>query len=453
MISLNLREIASAISARPVGGIADAAVCSIAVDSREVVQNGVFIALRGERFDGHDFVAAAANAGCAAAVVEREMPDYGITQLVVESSFKAVGDIGRYIRVKSGIPVVGITGSVGKTSVKELTAAVLSQGYSVLKTEGNFNNELGLPRTLFRLEPEHTAAVLEMGISHFGEMSRLASIAMPDIAVFTNIENVHTEHLADRRGVLRAKMELVEHMRGNTLILNGDDDMLRGCAVPSNRRAIYYGLGEGCDVTACDICAKGIQNTEFTLVAEGKTQHVTLPAAGLHMVKNALAAAAAGISMGISLADISQGISAYSTVGSRMRIIRHNGFTILDDCYNASPASMSAALNVLGTVPGRRIALLGDMLELGKDSQRLHYQIGELAGTVGVDKLITVGEGGKAMASGAVAHGVDCLHIDREQAAPLLVSLLKEGDTLLVKASHGVHLETVVKDICNTERK
>ena len=447
MIRIDLNELVSAVEGRPTAPLPAGYVKNAVTDSRLVESGSVFFALPGERFDGHDFVKGL-EGRTLAAVVERPV-DADVPQIVVDSTYKAVGRLGAYIRMKSGVTVIGVTGSVGKTSVKELTASVVSEGFNVLKTEKNHNNELGLPMTLFRLTEENEVAVLEMGISFFGEMTRLSKIARPDIAIFTNIENVHTENLIDRDGVLRAKTELVPNMRPDrdpVLILNAEDDKLLGYKVPDGRRAVYYGFGEGCFARAEDIVPHGMESTEFTLILGDESIRVDLPASGRHMVLNSLAAAAAGLEMGLSLSEIKRGLEAYKTVDGRMSRIPYNGAVIINDCYNASPTSMKASLGVLAVAEGRKMALLGDMFELGARSDELHEEVGRFAAEKGLDMLVAVGSSAKLIVDAAKAAGLNnALHMERAEAAEYLKNELRAGDTLLVKASRGMKLEEIIK--------
>ena len=447
MIELDLNEVIRATGGKPVSSVPAGKIDSIVLDSRLAGPGAVFVALKGERVDGHDFVKAL-EGRILAAIVEREV-DSSVPQIIVPSTYRAVADIGAYIRTKSGVTVVGVTGSVGKTSVKELTAAVVSQRFRTLKTEKNFNNELGLPMTLFRLTEEHEAAVLEMGISYFGEMTRLARIARPDIAVFTNIENVHTENLIDRDGVLRAKTELVPLMRdGGVLILNGEDDKLSGYAVPEDRRAVYYGFGEKCFVRAENIVPHGLESTDFTLIVGEDSIEVSLPASGMHMVLDSLAAAAAGNELGLTLPEIKAGLESFTQVEGRMTKLSFNGATVINDCYNASPTSMKASLRVLAGAEGRKLALLGDMLELGERTAELHEGVGRLCAELGTDVLVTVGELAENIARAARESGCSFVRsLSREEAAEFLRGELKEGDTLLVKASRGMKLERIIEEI------
>ena len=446
MIRIDLKEIVEAVSGSVKGELPSAYVKSIVIDSRQAEENSVFIALVGEKADGHNYIAGIADR-ISCAVVEHEV-DVDVPQIIVPSTYKAVGAIGAYIRKKSGVTVVGVTGSVGKTSVKELTASVLSQGFNVLKTEKNHNNELGLPLTLFRLTEEHQAAVLEMGISYFGEMTRVSAIAMPDIAIFTNIENVHTENLVDRDGVLRAKTELVANMRGDTLILNAEDDKLAGYKLPDGKKAVYYGIDGHAFVTASDIVYHGIDSTSFKLSIGDESIDVLLPASGRHMVLDSLAAAAAGHVLGLSIDKIKKGIESYVTISGRMSRINYRGAVIIDDCYNASPTSMTASLNVLAKAEGRKIALLGDMLELGERSDELHENVGRAAAELKFDLLITVGSSAKRIAEAARAAGLENVYnVSNAEAADLIKRELREGDTLLVKASRGMALEKIIEAV------
>ena len=446
MIRINLREIVEAVSGSVKGELPSADVKSIVIDSRQAEENSVFIALVGEKADGHNYIAGIADR-ISCAVVEHEV-DVDVPQIIVPSTYKAVGAIGAYIRKKSGVTVVGVTGSVGKTSVKELTASVLSQGFNVLKTEKNHNNELGLPLTLFRLAEEHQAAVLEMGISYFGEMTRVSAIATPDIAIFTNIENVHTENLIDRDGVLRAKTELVANMRGDTLILNAEDDKLAGYKLPDGKKAVYYGIDGNAFVTAADIVYHGMDSTSFKLSIGDESIDVLLPASGRHMVLDSLAAAAAGHVLGLPIDKIKKGIESYVTISGRMSRINYRGAVIIDDCYNASPTSMTASLNVLAKAEGRKIALLGDMLELGERSDELHENVGRAAAELKIDLLITVGSSAKRIAEAARTAGLENVYnVSNAEAADLIKRELREGDTLLVKASRGMALEKIIEAV------
>ena len=443
MIELTLNEAAAACGGTLIGceGAENALIRDITPDSRRAGKGSLFIGIKGERVDGHDYIGAAIGQGALAAVSERDVP---YPHIRVESSLAAMQAIAGRIRQKSGVTVIAVVGSVGKTSTRQMLSCVLAQKYDVLSTEGNFNNEFGLPQMLFRLEDHHQLAVLELGISHFGEMERLARVARPNYAVYTNIGNMHLENLIDRDGVLRAKTELVPYiMPGGKLFMNGADDKLR--SYRSNVDTVYFGVDEGYAVHAEDIEQKGLENTDFTLVYREKKLRVSMPAAGAHMVLNAVAAATVARELGLTAEQVRAGVESYTPVGRRGRVEKLNGFTLVDDCYNAGPDSMRASIGILkGT---RRIALLGDMLELGGQTVRLHRELGEYCAEH-LDALFTVGKLGSEIARGAKLAGMtEVFTVTEETAAGALRAYIKEGDVLLVKASRGMHLENIVEAI------
>ena len=329
--------------------------------------------------------------------------------------------------------MVGITGSSGKTTAKEMCAAVLSQKYNTLKTEKNFNNELGVPLTLFRIGPEHGAAVVELGINHFGEMSRLGAMAKPDIAVYTLIGRSHLEALGDLDGVLRAKGELVEHMPPDgLLIVNGDDEKL--AAWRPARRKLTFGLGEGCDVRGVGFAPRGAEGSALTVLAGERRIELFLPAYGRHLAYAALAAAAVGIELGLSDGQIAAGAADYAPVGRRARIIETPSLTVIDDCYNANPDSVKMAIASAGALGGRLVCILGDMLELGEQSEQMHREVGEAARAAGA-LLLTAGERSAAMGGEHFA--------SKAELISALPRLLKRGDRVLVKASHSMAFDEI----------
>ena len=347
------------------------------------------------------------------------------------------------------VGVVGITGSVGKTSTKEVIASVLAQKYNVLKTLGNFNNELGLPLTVFRLRDEHQIAVLEMGISHFGEMHRLAKVARPDICVITNIGQCHLEFLKDRDGILRAKTEIFDFLKEDgCIILNGDDDKLDTIEEVKGIKPIFFGVEGQRPVYADEIESLGLSGIACTIHADGESIRVTVPIPGGHMVLNALAATAVGRALGLTMQEIKAGIEALEPVGGRFHIINHGDIQIIDDCYNANPVSMKSSIEVLSHAKGRTIAVLGDMGELGSDEKKLHHEVGEAVGENHIHTLFAAGELAKEYAAGAAEKSSDVdIHYfeDRETMTQELLSYVKEGDTILVKASHFMEFPKVVE--------
>ena len=344
--------------------------------------------------------------------------------------------------------VVGITGSVGKTTAKEMVASVLSQRWNTLKTEKNFNNQLGVPLTLFRLEPEHAAAVVEMGVSHFGDMAPLAAMVQPTAMLFTIIGHAHLEFLRDRRGVLQEKTSVLDTMPDDAVAFcNGDDDLLR--AMTCRQRKVTFGLSAGCDVRAVDVRDLGDEGSTCTIVAGARRIPVRISAYGQHMVYAALEGAAVGIEYGLTDDEIIRGIAAYQPVGSRARVMRTARYTVIDDCYNANPDSTAAALRSMATLPaGRRVAILGNMGELGADAAPLHRETGACAAEAGVSLVITCGELAKNIAAGAAAANpavVTASFDTLDALLPALDELLQPGDCVLVKASHSMQFERIVQ--------
>ena len=424
---------------------------SITTDSRQAEKGCLFVAIPGERVDGHDFIPSVFEKGALAVISERELENPAGPYIQVESSLEAVKGIAAYYREQLDIKVVGITGSVGKTSTKEVIASVLAQKYNVLKTLGNFNNELGLPLTVFRLRDEHQVAVLEMGISHFGEMHRLAKIARPDICVITNIGQCHLEFLKDRDGVLRAKTEIFDFIKEDgSIVLNGDDDKLAQIQEAKGIRPIFFGTESGRSVYADHIENLGLKGVQCRIHVDDKSVSVRIPIPGHHMVMNALAAAAVGHQLGLTMEEIKAGIEQLEAVSGRFHIIENGRLQIIDDCYNANPVSMKASLDVLCDAKGRRVAILGDMGELGENEAQLHAEVGAHASGNHIDLLICTGTVSSHMAEAAVADGGcgEVLQVPTLDALlTCLPSLIEPDDTVLVKASHFMHFEKVVEKL------
>ncbi len=415
-------------------------VSAITTDSRKIESGCLFAAIAGERVDGHDFIPGAMATGALCAIGEK-LPEENVRPFIrVRSTLEALQQIAEFYRMRFDIPFIGITGSVGKTTAKEMVASVLSQHFNVHKTAGNFNNELGVPLTLFGLREEHTAAVIEMGISHFGEMSLLTRIVKPDHGLFTVIGHAHLEHLGDREGVLRAKGEMLECLsRKGKVFCSGDDDLL--AVHDFGREKISYGLGENCLVRAKNVRTDSDGSTLCTVVMGERSFPVRINAYGEHMVSAALAGAAVGMELGLSDEEIAAGIAAYEPVGSRARLVKTDKISIIDDCYNANPTSLASALRSLSAAEGRKIAILGDMLELGENAEKLHFEAGEYARLLGVNALLCCGELSKAMARGAGEAGT---HFEsKTELISALPELIREGDTVLVKASRGMKFEDI----------
>lgn len=430
----------------------DREVTAITTDSRTVTEGGLFVPIRGARVDGHKFIPSVMEAGALATLSEIEL-EASYPYIKVDSSLQAVKDIAEFYLEQLNIPVIGITGSVGKTSTKEMIASVLSQHFNTLKTQGNFNNELGLPLTVFRLRDDHEIAVLEMGINHFGEMSRLAKIAKPNTSVITNIGECHLESLIDRDGVLKAKTEVFDFLKENgRVILNGDDDKLSTISKVQDQAPIFFGLDEKNDFFADKMENCGLRGTRCCIHTPSDSFEVLIPIPGRHMVYNALAGTAVGTLYGLTTEEIKKGIESLESLSGRFHIIENDGITIIDDCYNANPVSMKASLGLLQDGLGRKIAILGDMGELGENEAALHRSVGEYAGTLDIDGVFCVGPLCKNLVEGirSVNPEQNVIHFSvLEELLASLPQLVQKNDTLLVKASHYMHFEKVVENLKN----
>ena len=446
----NITQVCSGTYYGPAGKLQEE-VSSIITDSRKADKGCLFVPIVGERVDAHKFIPQVMAAGALATLSERVLEQADFPYIVVESSLQAVKDIAEFYLKQLEIPVVGITGSVGKTSTKEVIASVLSQKYRTLKTQGNFNNELGLPLTVFRLRDEDEMAVLEMGISDFGEMTRLARIARPDTCVITNIGTCHLENLGDRDGVLKAKTEIFKFLRPDGhIVLNGDDDKLSTVKEYEGIAPVFFGMSQGCQVYGDEIVSRGLKGMTCTIHMGEDSFKVDIPMPGRHMVYNALAAAAVGRIYGLTDEQIKAGIESLEPISGRFRMIDTEKFLIVDDCYNANPMSMKASLDVLQDGSGRRVAVLGDMGELGTDEVQLHESVGEHAGKCDIDVLICTGKLCKSMAEKAIQTNPDLKVIyepDRESLLEHLEGYVQQGDTILVKASHFMKFEEVVEKL------
>lgn len=444
MKPFTLAEIAAACGGIYVGSeeMKGATVTSVERDSRQIKDGSLFLAIKGERVDGHDFIQKCYDSGAICAVCETAPLQAEKPYILVPSTLEAVKKIGKAYREKFDIPIVGVSGSVGKTSTKEMLYAVLSQKYKTHKTQGNLNNELGVPLTLLSMPEDAEAAVIEMGISGFGEMTRLAAMAQPTICVLTIIGCCHLENLGDRDGVLQAKTEMFRHARdGAAFILNGDDDKLSTIEEVHGRKPVFFGLGEGNAYHAENIENNGEGGVRCTLCFDDKRLDVTIPAIGSYMVSNALAAVAAGRLLGLSDDELIRGVESYKTVGSRANVVNTGKLRIIDDCYNANPTSVKASLDTLKNFSGRKVAILGDMKELGANELALHFDTGAHAKEIGIDRVISIGPLAKELAKGAG----DVWFESIEAATEELPNIIRENDTVLVKASHSMQFEKIVE--------
>ena len=426
-------------------GEGSALVTSIVKDNRVAVPGCLFAALPGEKNDGHRFIGAAFDAGAVCALA-RFVPEGETRPVITVPDVQAALEIiGADFRRRLTIPVLGITGSVGKTTAKEMVASVLSQRWNVLKTPGNYNNQLGVPLTLSSIQPEHEFAVVELGVSHFGDMKPLAVMAKPDAMLFTIIGRAHLEFFGDREGVFREKTSVLQDMDDDAVVFcNGDDDLLRAMTCPQKK--ITFGLSEGCTVRAEEIEYLGSGGVNC-VIASGERRIPASLSYGDVMLYAALEGAAVGLHYGLTDEEISAGIAAYKPEGARASVELANGFVIVNDCYNANPDSMAAGLRALQRADAyRRVAILGDMGELGETAERLHYETGVTAGECKVDLLITCGPLSKHMAAGAKEAGVrEVLSFDTlADTLCALPDAIEPGDRVLVKASHSMQFEKIV---------
>jgi len=451
MKNLTLRNIAEACNGLYVGDDAflDFEVDNVTSDSRMVTKDSLFLAIKGQRVDGHDFIEQCFNQGALCCISERVIDGLPHPIIVVKSSTEALKKIAKFYRSTLNIPVIGITGSVGKTSTKEMIASVLSERFNVLKTLKNFNNEIGLPQTLLRIREEHEVAVIEMGINHFSEMSRLSDVARPDVVVMTNVGPCHLENLNDLNGVLKAKSEVFEFMNPNgEIFLNGDDEPLSLVKDVNGHKPLFFGFNNTNDYYA-DAINETESFTTCTLHHNDWSLPVCINIPGKHMIYHALTAAAIGRYYNLTDEEIASGIEKLQPVDGRNNRISANDITIVDDCYNANPISMKGAINTLSTVKGRKVCILGDMFELGKDEELLHYDVGTFLSEKPIDLLITVGALAVNIAKGASKN--NSLEIisykEKEALEKELPLLIKVGDTVLLKASHGMHFDTIVEQL------
>lgn len=415
-------------------------------DSRQIQPGELFIALQGER-DGHDFIPMALEKGAAAVLCTHCDGDW--PAIVVPDTRRALGDIARKERKRIGMKVVGITGSVGKSTTKEMIACVLSGTYRVGKTPVNHNNDIGMPMAILGMPEDTEVAVLEMGMNHFREIAYLTSIARPDIAVITNIGTMHIEHLGSMEGILQAKLEILEGMREDgKIVLYGDDPLLWNLHKLYPLRTIYFGMQN----PECTILGSNVTEGDGLLRFQVKYGTLVFPVEmsleGRHFVPDALAAIAVGIELGVNPSNIQENLSQFRNMAGRQEIFDAKGYTIIKDCYNAGPESMTAALKVLGNKPGRHVAVLGDMLELGVCTQAEHYRVGRIAAEK-ADLLLAYGPSSGRVISGALTGGMSDAKAraftDREQLVAALKRMAKPGDVLLFKGSRGMHMELVLE--------
>lgn len=447
MKAFTLQEAAAALGLPQMQ--AQATLADVCTDTRKIQPGSLFVCLRGERFDGHSFASQAAQLGAAALLVDHPV-DADVPQLVVTDTGKALLQLAGWYRRRFQLPVVGLTGSVGKTTTKEFIALVLGAKYNTLKTQGNLNNEIGVPQMLFRLEDSHTAAVIEMGMNHFGEISRLTRAVAPTVGLITNIGVSHIENLGSRAGILQAKLEILEGMAPDApLIVNIDNDMLRTVKLGDRPLLTFAIDDQSADFTATDIAEQG-STTTFTVHHSTFTQPVTIPTVGIHNVYNALAAMAVGYVTGVEPVAAASALANYVPAGMRQNLVQVGGVQVIEDCYNASPDSMRAALQTLGKLPvHRRYAVLGAMLELGDYAKEAHTQVGKMAAENGIDGVLAYGADAAYIVEAAKQAGLENARLfdTKEALAQALAQQVQPGDGVLFKGSRGMHLEDVMHTV------
>ena len=451
MIGCTVKELCAAV-----GGTllqeSGAVVTEVSTDSRSIPAGALFVPLVGERFDGHDYLDAALERGAAGCLTARKPTSLLNDKFYIQVSdtLEALKALAAWYRDRFAIPMVQVTGSAGKTTTKEMIAAVLSQRFSTLKTQANFNNAIGTPMTLLNLAPEHQAAVIETGMNHFGEIRYLGEMVRPTVAVITNVGDAHIENLGGtRQGILQAKCEIFENLQpGGLAVLNGDDELLSGLALPFE--TVLCGRHERCGVRVTNVAEHGIEGVTCTVTTKREVYEVAIPSPGAYMIYPAAMAIAIGEHLGLTKAELLSGIAAYRPVGSRMHLVRCGGDRIIiDDCYNANPQAMAEALRILAqTEHPRRMAVLGDMGELGDLTEQAHRDMGELTRTLGLDTAVAVGPKAKAIQDA----NPDALWFPTvAEALSAIRAAFTAGTAVLVKASHAMHFTDIVKDLESTE--
>ncbi|NMA67757.1 MAG: UDP-N-acetylmuramoyl-tripeptide--D-alanyl-D-alanine ligase [Clostridiaceae bacterium] len=454
MKSLSAKTIQKMVGGR-LKGAEDIMVSSVSTDTRTLEKGALFVAISGERFDGHNFVEEAIKKGAALVMVQEKsnIPD-DVPAIFVSETISALGMLAKNYRALFNIPVIAVTGSVGKTSTKDMIASVLSAHYKVHKTQGNFNNEIGLPLSILEMDDTHEVAVFELGMRGFGEISELSRIANPDIAIITNIGISHIERLGNRQNILKAKLEILDGLKKDgTIILNGDDELLSGLRGLLNYKTIFYGINEGQDIWAFDLSSKGEEGVKFQVQTLTNDMDLFIPAPGIHNVHNALSAIAVAQTLNMTEKEIEEGLLSYSSSRLRMNIEEKDGIKSINDSYNAAPSSVRAALNVLCDIGKgmRKWAVLGDMLELGEWAEEAHKEIGRLVSELSIDYLVGIGSLAKWYIKGAEENKdnktTTILFGSISEAKPYINTLIQKGDVLLFKGSRRMNLDVLVREL------
>ncbi len=460
MNKITVGEFLTAVSGRLITGSGDVTVSGVKHDSRECSAGDLFVAVCGENHDGHQYIPAVLEAGASAVMVSHEgawadkAAELGVPVIMVEDTVYAMGELAKYYLETLDIKKVAVTGSVGKTSVRDMTYYVLSEKYNCGRNMKNYNNEIGLPLSVFQFDDSTEAAVLEMGMSDFGEIDRLAEIVKPDIGIITNIGVSHIENLGSREGIFRAKMELAGHIAENGTLIFAESDILTKASTAGNYSQISVGTSDNDDYIISDVDDRGIGGIEFTLEHGPDRSRIGMPVPGVHNAVNSSLAIAAGSVLGITIEEAIRGLEKTELTGRRLRVIRGERLDVIDDTYNASPDSMKSALKVLEQSSFRegaeahRVAVLGDMFELGSESMRQHREVGEFAGKLGIDLLIAVGCDAKYICEGASDGGLKSVFFSsKEELLEEIDDLTGDGDIVLVKGSRGMKMEQAVEKL------
>ena len=431
MKNMTLENIAKACNGEYIGdeSLKSNIITGVEKDSRLIEDGFLYVPFVGARVDGHDFINQCFEKGAICSLSEKKLDNVNGPYILVESTAQALKDIAEFYREQLDCKVIGITGSVGKTSTKEIIASVLSEKFSVLKTEGNYNNEIGEPLTVLKIRDNHEIAVIEMGISDFEEMHRLAKVSKPDVCVITNIGTCHLENLKENAYV----------------VLNGDDDKLINVKEVKGSKPVFFGVETKQNVSIDEYEQIGVMGTKAVINYFDHKFETVIPIPGYHMLYNAMAATCIGVHFGMSFDEIDKGIRKLKAIGGRNNMFEANGVTVIDDCYNANPMSMKASLEVLSHATGRKVAILGNMFELGAKELELHREVGETAGQLKIDLVITIGELAKEIHKGALAGAGQCLHFEtKEEFLEQMDDIIKTGDTVLIKASNSMKFKEIV---------
>lgn len=449
MKNMTLENIAKACNGEYIGDkdLLQKTITGVEKDSRLIEEGFLYVPFVGNVVDGHKFIPQVFDKGALCTLSEVYLKDCTGPYIKVDSTGTALKEIAEFYREQLSCKIIGITGSVGKTSTKEIIASVLEQKFKVLKTEGNYNNEIGMPLTLLRIRDDHEIAVIEMGISGFEEMHRLSKVAKPDACVITNIGTCHLENLKDRDGVLKAKTEIFDYLKeGAYVVLNGDDDKLSGIDNVNGVSPVFFGIERDREVSTVSYESLGIEGTRIKIKYFDEEINSIIPIPGYHMIYNAMAAICFGKHFGMTNEEIEKGISELKAIGGRNNIFKTQQFIVIDDCYNANPMSMKASLDVLKEANGRKVAILGDMFELGANECELHSQVGLHAANNKIDVVICIGNLAKNISDEAKTEDNNVYYFENKESFEKEIrEILKPGDSILVKASNGMKFKTIIE--------